>query len=170
MSNLIATNESGENLGPISKEEAHAGNGVLHRAFSIFIFREDSGELLLHKRASNKRFADFWTNTCCSHPLQDEDLLSTAKRRLQEEMGFSAELQECSSFVYQAVDPKSGESEYEYDTVLVGHVSNANIAPDPEEVSEWKWVPVDEIQKDLQENPEKYSPWFGQALQIAVEC
>lgn len=46
--------------------------GLLHRAFSVFIFRPSDGKLLLQQRASQKiTFPDMWTNTCCSHPLDD---------------------------------------------------------------------------------------------------
>lgn len=44
-------------------------SGILHRAFSVFLFNED-GNLLLQRRASDKiTFPSVWTNTCCSHPL-----------------------------------------------------------------------------------------------------
>lgn len=43
--------------------------GLLHRAFSVFLF-DESGRLLLQQRADEKiTFANMWTNTCCSHPL-----------------------------------------------------------------------------------------------------
>lgn len=43
--------------------------GMLHRAFSTFLFNSE-GKLLLQKRADTKiTFPDCWTNTCCSHPL-----------------------------------------------------------------------------------------------------
>lgn len=44
-------------------------NGLLHRAFSVFLFNSEN-KLLLQQRASSKiTFPDVWTNTCCSHPL-----------------------------------------------------------------------------------------------------
>lgn len=44
-------------------------DGLLHRAFSVFLFNED-GKLLLQQRADEKiTFPSMWTNTCCSHPL-----------------------------------------------------------------------------------------------------
>lgn len=43
--------------------------GMLHRAFSVFLFNS-KGELLLQQRSDEKiTFPSTWTNTCCSHPL-----------------------------------------------------------------------------------------------------
>jgi len=53
--------------------------GLLHRAFSVFLFRPSDGALLLQKRADEKiTFPSMWTNTCCSHPLSIKGELEEA--------------------------------------------------------------------------------------------
>ena len=47
----------------------HYGDGLLHRAFSVFLFNSEN-KLLLQQRAAEKiTFPSYWANTCCSHPL-----------------------------------------------------------------------------------------------------
>lgn len=169
MKTVILTNEQGENLGTEEAAKAHQGEGMLHKAFSVFVFRKNKAELLLHKRAAGKRFGNLWTNTCCSHPQEGETVVECAEKRLMEEMGFHTPLAEIDSFIYMALDTETGECEYEYDTVLVGEAENPDIQPDAEEVSEWKWVSIDELAIELDEHPEAYTPWFPEALSIAMQ-
>ena len=86
---LVDTNDN--ELGEMQKMEAHY-KGILHRAFSIFIFNT-KGELLLQQRALNKYHSGGkWTNTCCSHPRIGETTQNAANRRLREEMGMELSL------------------------------------------------------------------------------
>jgi len=166
MSNLLVTlvNESGEHTGTSDRENAHRGEGKLHRAFSIFIFK--TNEVLLQKRASHKLFGNLWTNTCCSHPRPEEEIIDAAKRRLQEELDITCDLKECGSFIYKAHDEKG--TEYEYDTVFVGQLADdTTITPDMNEITEWKWMDIQQLQKDLAKNPHHYTPWLHQALLLA---
>ncbi len=137
--------------------EAHQ-KAVLHRAFSVFVLN-DKGETMLQQRAAHKYHSPLlWTNTCCSHQRIGETNLEAGRRRLQEEMGFVTELSELFSFIYKAPFD-NGLTEHELDHVLLGHF---NGAPDinPEEVASWKWMSLDKISKDLDENPESYTAWF----------
>lgn len=161
---VVLTNQKGKPIGTADRDKAHQGEGKLHQAFSVFIFKKN--DVLLQKRAPHKLFGNLWTNTCCSHPQPNEKVIDAAHRRLQEEFGITCDLKECGSFIYKAHDEKG--IEYEYDTVLVGEVSDDTpLAPDTKELSEWKWMNVTELQKDLEEQPYHYTPWFKQALQIA---
>ena len=68
--NVILVNEHDEELGFMEKMEAHQ-KGMLHRAFSVFIYNK-RGEMLLQQRASGKYHSpDLWTNACCSHPMPE---------------------------------------------------------------------------------------------------
>ena len=97
---VVLVNEDDHQIGLMEKIEAHE-KGLLHRAFSIFILNDDN-ELLLQKRALNKYHSPgLWTNTCCSHPRDNEDVLNAGNRRLVEEMGFKTELKPFLSFVYK---------------------------------------------------------------------
>ena len=116
---VILVSETDEQLGLMGKMEAHE-KGLLHRAFSVFIFNKD-GELLLQQRALDKYHSPgLWTNTCCSHQREGETNLQAGKRRLLEEMGFSCELKELFSFVYKAPFD-NGLTEHELDHVMVGY-------------------------------------------------
>jgi isopentenyl-diphosphate Delta-isomerase len=144
-------------ISTIEKIEAHH-RGLLHRAVSVFIFN-DRNELLLQKRAANKyHSAEKWSNTCCTHPVPGENPLATAYRRLKEEMGLQTELTEAFTFTYRA-DVGSGLTENEFDHVLWG-ISTVNPKPDPSEVADWRWITLPKLQKELAENPQKYTPWL----------
>lgn len=154
---VILVNEKDEQLGLMPKQEAHI-KGVLHRAFSVFIFNEKN-ELMLQQRALHKYHTPgLWTNTCCSHPRDGETTLDAGKRRLMEEMGFTTPLKETTSFIYKAPFD-NGLTEHELDHILIGTYSGEpNINPD--EVADWKWMPMDEVKKDIEQNPDIYTAWF----------
>lgn len=155
--NIILVNENDEPIGVSEKLEAHQ-LGKLHRAFSIFIFNS-KGELLLQKRASSKYHSGgLWSNTCCSHPRVNEDTLSAAHRRLQEEMGLDCDLKEVHKFVYK-IKFDNGLTEYEYDHVLIGKSDEApklNL----EEAEDWKWVKLSQLCEDVKNNPENFTSWL----------
>ncbi|MDA0728472.1 MAG: isopentenyl-diphosphate Delta-isomerase [Bacteroidetes bacterium] len=144
-------------LGTMEKMEAHR-KGVLHRAFSVFVFNSQ-GELLLHRRALDKYHSGgLWTNTCCSHPRPEESIVDAAQRRLVEEMGMNCHLEPRFSFVYRA-DLDHGMIEHELDHVLVGY-SDVPPEPNASEVCETKYMPVDEVVNDMAKHPDRYTAWF----------
>jgi isopentenyl-diphosphate delta-isomerase len=122
---VILVNEKDEAIGAMEKMEAHE-KALLHRAFSIFIFNK-KGEMLLQKRSAKKyHSAGLWTNTCCSHPQPDEDILQSATKRLREEMGFDTTIIKAFDFIYNAPFD-NGLTEYEFDHVFIGHYDGAVI-------------------------------------------
>ncbi len=153
-------------LGLAEKLAAHEQN-LLHRAFSVFVFREKSGqlELLLQQRALGKYHCPgLWTNTCCSHPRQGEDIIAAGKRRLQEEMGFSVELKRLGQFHYNA-HFSNGLSENELDHVLLGFIpTNLSFTLNPDEVHASRWITIETLERELDEYPERYTPWLSLAL------
>lgn len=165
---LDLVSADGESIGKCPVLEGHAPPGFLHRAFSVFVIRED-GAVLLHRRALDKsRFAGLWTNACCSHPGPGEDLLRSASARLEEEMGLTGvSLVERGTFVYRAEDLSSGAVESEYDHVLVG-ACNQDPTPDPREVAEWEWVNPASLAADLSKRPERFTPWLTRAASLAL--
>ena len=115
---VILVNEADEQIGVMEKMEAHE-KGLLHRAFSVFIFN-DKGEMLLQQRALNKYHSGgLWTNACCSHPRPGEDTLQAAKRRLMEEMGIETSLTLKNSFTYKTAF-ENGLTEHEFDHIFIG--------------------------------------------------
>ena len=154
---VILVDTSDNFLGLMPKLEAHE-KGVLHRAFSIFIFN-DKQELLLQQRALGKYHSPgLWTNTCCSHPRSQETVLQAATRRLQEEMGFTTALTQKGSFIYKADFP-NGLIEHEYDHIVTGIYNQAPVI-NPHEVHDWKWVSLADLEKNMQQYPQQYTPWF----------
>ncbi len=154
---VILVNEQDEKIGLMPKQEAHE-KGLLHRAFSVFIFN-GKNELMLQQRALHKYHSPgLWTNTCCSHQRDGETSLEAGKRRLFEEMGFTVDLKETTSFIYKAPFD-NGLTEHELDHILVGNFEETpNINKD--EVAAWKWMDLDDVKKDIQANPEIYTAWF----------
>lgn len=114
---------------------------------------------MLQQRAKKKYHSPLlWTNTCCSHQKEGETSLKAGKRRLQEEMGFSCDLEEVFSFIYKAPFD-NGLTEHELDHVMVGKYEE-----DPkinrEEVEAFKWMPLKDVKKDIENKPELYTEWF----------
>jgi len=154
--NLVLVDEKDNEIGTDEKLKAHK-EGKLHRAFSIFIFNS-KGEMLLQKRAGKKYHSGgLWTNACCSHPEPNKIIGDEAERRLKEEMGIGCKIKEILSFIYKA--DLGDLMEYEFDHVFVGK-SDDNPKLDPEEAEDWKWISPEDLQKDVKENPEKYTHWF----------
>ena len=158
---VILVDEADQPLGTMEKMEAHQ-KALLHRAFSVFIFN-GKGEMLLQQRGPHKyHSAGLWTNACCSHPRPGEDTRQGALRRLQEEMGFTADLEKLFHFTYRA-EFENGLTEFEFDHVFTG-VYDGAIHPNPVEVGDYCFKTLDEIGADLATHPERYTPWFHLAF------
>jgi isopentenyl-diphosphate Delta-isomerase len=157
MQEVVLVNPSDDPIGTMEKLEAHR-KGLLHRAFSVFIFNEND-ELLLQQRAVEKYHSGgLWTNTCCSHPTPYESLETAGSKRLQEEMGFTAPLENRFAFEYR-VELDNGYTEHEFDHVLTGRY-NGPVEPDPSEVMDYKWISLADLNEDIARNPERYTSWF----------
>lgn len=159
MEEILLVDTTDKPMGYLEKIAAHSNGGTLHRAFSIFIYNE-KGEMLLQKRADSKyHFPGLWTNTCCGHQSKkDKSIFDAANRRLYEEFGFKADLIKSFEFMYMAYSI-TGLSEFEYDHVFVGLFSDKP-KPTPVEISDFKWVGLVELKRDIEQNPDAYTPWF----------
>lgn len=147
--------------GTAEKLAAHRA-GQLHRAFSVFVVNED-GEMLLQRRADGKYHSGgLWSNACCSHPRPGEATEAAARRRLREELGFDCPLEHAFAMVYRA-DVGGGLVEHEYDHILLGRWDGVP-DPDPAEVSDWRWVPLDELRDEVGRHPRRFTYWFRVAL------
>ncbi|MDG1527627.1 MAG: isopentenyl-diphosphate Delta-isomerase [Polaribacter sp.] len=154
---VILVDKNDNQIGLMPKMEAHE-KALLHRAFSVFTFNE-KGQLLLQQRASDKYHSPLlWTNTCCSHQRNGETSLEAGKRRLQEEMGFTCDLEEVFSFIYKAPFD-NGLTEHELDHVMVGRY-NENPIINKDEVESFKWMTLEEVKDDIENNPQIYTEWF----------
>jgi len=154
---VILVDERDKELGIMPKIEAHE-KGLLHRAFSVFIFNF-KGELLLQQRALNKYHSPgLWTNTCCSHPREAESIEDAANRRLQEEMGLICKLEKKFDFIYKT-SFDNGLTEHEFDHVFFGK-SNNHPKINTDEVLSYNYFSFTEIERGLQLQPEIYTAWF----------
>ena len=158
---IILVDEKDQQIGTEEKLEAHK-KGLLHRAFSIYIFN-DQNELLLQQRSMNKyHCGGIWTNTTCSHPRVDEDNLDAAHRRLSEEMGFDTKLTKVTEFIYK-VDFENGLTEHEYLHVFIGRYNNDPM-PNPNEASDFQWLDLVELERRIGINPKLFSYWMQETL------
>lgn len=155
---LILVDSEDNVLGYDSKAACHDGDGLLHRAFSIFLFNGD-GQLMLQKRSQKKRlWPGYWSNSCCSHPRRGESDLQAAERRIQEELAVTPDLTFVFRFEYQADFGEPG-AEHELCSIYVAQ-SDDPISVNVNEVEDWKFIDVAELDRELVDNPDAYSPWL----------
>lgn len=156
---IILVDEKDREIGTEKKQKAHQNGAKLHRAFSAFVFNSD-GRMMLHLRARPKYHGGgLWTNACCGHPRPGETTDAGMIRRLKEEMGFMCPLKEITAFEYRAPNVGNGLTEHEYDHIFFG-TFDGEPKLNPEECEDWKWIDVAEIRKDINKNPQNYTPWF----------
>jgi isopentenyl-diphosphate Delta-isomerase len=156
---VILVDKQDVEIGIMEKMEAHQ-KGILHRAFSVFLFNQ-KGEMLLQQRAASKYHSPLrWTNTCCSHQHKGETTIAAAKRRLMEEMGIECDVNIAYSFIYKA-DVGQGLTEHEFDYVLIGQYDNENIPFNSDEVAAYKYVSMEWIEHELTINPDAFTKWFA---------
>jgi isopentenyl-diphosphate delta-isomerase len=155
---LILVDEQDREIGYLDKASAHLGQGVLHRAFSLFVFNPQ-GELLLQQRAPDKRlWPGYWSNTCCSHPRRGETLETAIHRRLHEELGLQCPLQFLFKFEYQAQFDAEG-AEHELCWVYAGR-SAATPTVNINEISALRYISPDALDAEMTQQPQTFTPWF----------
>jgi isopentenyl-diphosphate delta-isomerase len=165
---LILVDSADNEVGYETVTDCHYRRPKLHRAFSVFVFN-DAGEMLITKRSSRKHtWPGFWSNACCSHPRKGQDMKTAAEARLVTELGITATVQFLFKFEYQAqFDDNWGE--YELDWV---YLSRANHPGDvnPDEVSDWEFIRIDDLKQQLVSNPGKFTPWFRICLDRVLDA
>ena len=161
---VILCDESGRATGSADLLAAHTGEGQLHLAFSVYVFSPDHRKILVQQRSAEKMLWPLvWANTCCSHPKENETAVEAGRRRLREELGFDCDLEIGPAFTYRAEDPNGRGVEHEYDILLIG-TTTTDPVPNPNEVSDWKWLEIADLQTDMRTRPERYAPWFHLGL------
>lgn len=156
---LILVNQNDDQIGQMSKRDCHLGEGVLHRAFSIFLFNA-AGEVLLQQRSSQKfLWPGYWSNACCSHPRVGEGMEEAVHRRLQQELGITIGLKFLYKFEYKAGYKDIG-TEHELCWVWSGQAEEDQIKPNRNEIETWQFVSSSELEEDLASHPEQFTPWM----------
>jgi isopentenyl-diphosphate Delta-isomerase len=155
---LILVDGDDREVGWLDKSAAHDGDGILHRAFSLFIFN-GTGELLIQQRAPGKRlWPSYWSNSCCSHPRAREDMGEAVARRLHEELGLQAQLNFVYKFEYAARYQDLG-TEHELCSVYIGHTRDEP-AVNATEIQAWRWISPAALTHELAEHGDRYTPWL----------
>ena len=174
MNQLLLVNESDKIIGYGEKEAIH-NEGLLHRAFSIFVYHEKTRMILIQKRALGKyHSAGLWSNSCCSHPYKDETPIESYRRCLRNELKdelLQCCIQEAGSFKYYS--HYQGNSEHECDHVVLFIDKCLRVPtfdPNPQEIESYRWATVEQIRKALQRKPDMFTSWFPQAFTLAVSC
>lgn len=146
-----------EVIGQMEKLKAHE-QGLLHRAFSVFLF-DNQNRMLLQKRALSKYHSPGqWTNACCSHPRVGETYKEAAKRRLVEELGIEVPIEPKFHFLYKA-NVGGDLIEHELDHVFTG-TYEGEFTLNKEEVDSIRYVTMEELDRELEEYPDHFTPWF----------
>lgn len=173
---VILVDEKDNIIGADSKIDTHHKIGALHRAFSVLLFNKD-GKLLLQRRALDKvTFPGVWANSCCSHPLASEEEMEqenfmgtkvAAVRKMHQELGIDPsevaidDLHFVTKMLYRArMNPEWIERELDHILVIKADV---NLNPNPNEVSEIKWVDKNELEVMIANQTEEtgfIAPWF----------
>ena len=163
---VILVDENDNPIGIEEKVKCHLPNGKLHRAFTALLFDKE-GKLVITKRSPNKMlWPGDWDGTLASHPRESETFVSSAERRMPEEIGISCKFEYLFKFEYH-VPYKDVGSENEICGTVLGILeksSKFNLVKD--EISDLKWITADELVKELEKIPEKYCPWMLIALYL----
>ena len=160
----------------VDKEDNEAGygeklqvhkHGLLHRAFSIFIFNQ-KGEMLIQKRYSGKYHSPgLWSNTCCSHQKQGLSLEQVAHGRLKYEMGFDTEINEAFSFIYR-IEFENGLIENELDHVFFGSYDGI-VSPERTEVEDYRWISIERLKNEMENTPESFTYWLRYSIDKIIK-
>jgi len=167
MEYVVLVDDKDNEIGLEEKFAAHMYPAKLHRAFSIFILN-DKGQLLIQKRNHEKKtWPGFWSNSCCSHPKPNEPIALAARRRLEEELGFTCNIEFLFKFRYMAQYDKDW-GEHELDYVFLGY-HNGSVYPNSIEVDKFAFVPLGKLEDDLERNPNAFTPWLRKCFRMFLK-
>ena len=155
---LVLVNDADEEIGFETKQRCHDGDGLLHRAFSVFLFAPD-GDVLLQRRSEQKRlWPGAWSNSCCSHPRRGETLDRAVHRRLREELSVETPVRFLYKFSYHA-RYGAGGAERELCHVYAGALTGSP-AVNANEIAATTLMAPAALDREIAVNPELYTPWL----------
>lgn len=182
---LILVDEHDVAIGTAEKIDTHR-KGLLHRAFSLFIYCADKKMFLLQKMSKEKYHSGGkWSNSCCSHPYKSETWFESLQRAVCDELNLSLYINKdisckssdspvyldktlsfAGSFIYSSKYDELSEHELDYVFIYVVDSAFNEINTNPSEVSEIKWLTIDEIEKWIEQSPDDFSTWFEKAFNL----
>ena len=155
---LILVDDGDRAIGFCSKAECHEGNGLLHRAFSVFLFNQ-AGQLLIQQRSEHKPlWPMYWANSCCSHPRESESVVDAGRRRVREELHVECDLHFLYRFQYHAHYKDLG-AEHELCHVFAGVIED-EVSAHPAEIAATRLIDPDELTAEITANPDRFTPWI----------
>ena len=155
---LVLVDDVDRVVGYATKKACHEGQGMLHRAFSLFVL-DGEGRVLLQQRAMSKLlWPGYWSNSCCSHPRRGESMAEATQRRLEEELGLRCPMQYLYKFMYRAGFGSAG-AEHELCWVYAGRTAAA-VRPNGNEIASWRWIEPEALDRELAQEPERFTPWL----------
>ena len=155
---LILVDEQDRQVGTLDKSSCHDGDGLLHRAFSLFVFNAHGRTLLQRRHADKRLWPAYWSNACCSHPRDGESLDDAVIRRAEQELGLSVLPQFVFKFRYRASFLDVG-SEFEMCSVFVTHGASAPLI-NASEIAEWRWISPNDLDREVDAAPAQFTPWL----------
>ena len=162
---VVLVNDNNEEIGTMPKMEAHNAHTPLHRAFSVYVFNRKGKFLLTQRALSKKVFPCVWTNSCCGHPGPGEETENAIKRRLEFELGLKPESLKAVLPKYRYRAEMNGIVENEICPVYTAIVSS-DPKPNPQEIEDYEWIDWKKFLKNLEKDPEKYSPWCKEQARL----
>ena len=159
---LVLVDDNDKELGLDTRENCHRGNGRRHRAFVVFLFKED--KMLLQRRSMKKKlWPGYWDVSVTSHVYKGETYENAGIRRTRQELNAEVgSLRRVLDYTYFA---KFGDyAENEFCVLLIGDLAGT-VKPNPDEIMETKYVTVRELGEDMAKNPDVYTPWFKIAFE-----
>lgn len=155
---LVLVDTEDRVIGEADRDECHAGDGRLHRAFSLHVVDADGAVLLQQRAAPKPLWPGFWSNSCCSHPRTGEDIDIAVRRRAAEELGLQVTPTFLYKFQYQAKYQDVG-SENELCSVFIARC-NDRPRPDPGEVGDWRYLAAAALDVEISRDESLFTPWF----------
>lgn len=167
MEMIVLVDEQDNIVGSCEKLYTHV-KGYQHRAFSVFVFNKE-GKMLIQRRAKEKYHSGgLWTNSCCSHQIAGTELIDDVHDRLEFEIGIKVDdLTERFIYSYRA-ELDHDLIENEVDHIFTAHY-DGEVTLNPDEAMDYKWVDVDQLLKDIDENPDNYTYWFKGTVHEVVD-
>jgi isopentenyl-diphosphate Delta-isomerase len=161
--------------GELEVVAAHTAPGFAHLACSAVVFGPDNTVLMQRRAETKSTFGGQWSNTCCTHPFTGESPQVAAERRLLEELGVTITLRPAGTFRYRAEDRVTGMVEHELDSVFIASVDTLlETSPDADEVSETRWMPLDEVLDRVAQrhcgDSSPTTPWCDLVLRLALSA
>lgn len=155
---LILVDENDQQIGTLDKSTCHDGHGMLHRAFSLFVFNQ-KGETLLQQRHPDKRlWPGYWSNACCSHPRHGETIEDAVVRRAEQELGLSVTPTFVFKFQYREAFRDEG-TEFEHCSVFIAS-GNSQLKINRSEISDWCWMLPSNLEREIEQSEMLLTPWL----------